>query len=90
MRMAIRDAGIGPEQVQYVNAHGTSTDVNDRVETLACKEVFGERAHFVAVPHWAQPDKSHAFREGFLEHYIDAGLVDVVPAAPAPAPRPEH
>jgi 3-oxoacyl-[acyl-carrier-protein] synthase II len=44
MRMAIRDAGIGPEQVQYVNAHGTSTDVNDRVETLACKEVFGERA----------------------------------------------
>jgi 3-oxoacyl-[acyl-carrier-protein] synthase II len=44
MRMAIRDAGIGPEQVQYVNAHGTSTDVNDRVETLACREVFGERA----------------------------------------------
>ena len=44
MRMAIRDAGIGTEQVQYVNAHGTSTDVNDRVETLACKEVFGERA----------------------------------------------
>lgn len=44
MRMAIRDAGVGSEQVQYVNAHGTSTDVNDRVETLACKEVFGERA----------------------------------------------
>src|SRR4029077_16943703 len=44
MRMAIRDAGLGPEHVQYVNAHGTSTDVNDRVESLACKEVFGERA----------------------------------------------
>jgi 3-oxoacyl-[acyl-carrier-protein] synthase II len=44
MRMAIRDAGIGAEAVQYVNAHGTSTDVNDRVETVACKEVFGERA----------------------------------------------
>jgi 3-oxoacyl-[acyl-carrier-protein] synthase II len=44
MRMAIKDAGIGPESVQYVNAHGTSTDVNDRVESLACKEVFGERA----------------------------------------------
>jgi 3-oxoacyl-[acyl-carrier-protein] synthase II len=44
MRMAIRDAGLGPESVQYVNAHGTSTDVNDRVESLACKEVFGERA----------------------------------------------
>lgn len=44
MRMAIRDAGLGPESIQYVNAHGTSTDVNDRVESLACKEVFGERA----------------------------------------------
>jgi 3-oxoacyl-[acyl-carrier-protein] synthase II len=44
MRMAIRDAGVNPEQVNYVNAHGTSTSVNDRVETVACKEVFGERA----------------------------------------------
>jgi 3-oxoacyl-[acyl-carrier-protein] synthase II len=44
MRMAIRDAGLGSENIQYVNAHGTSTDVNDRVESLACKEVFGERA----------------------------------------------
>lgn len=44
MRMAIRDAGITPDRVQYVNAHGTSTSVNDRVETVACKEVFGERA----------------------------------------------
>jgi len=44
MRMAIRDAGIGPGQIQYVNAHGTSTSVNDRVETVACKEVFGVRA----------------------------------------------
>jgi 3-oxoacyl-[acyl-carrier-protein] synthase II len=44
MRMAIRDAGITPDQVNYVNAHGTSTSVNDRVETVACREVFGERA----------------------------------------------
>jgi 3-oxoacyl-[acyl-carrier-protein] synthase II len=44
MRMAIQDAGITPEQVNYVNAHGTSTTVNDRVESLACKEVFGSRA----------------------------------------------
>ena len=44
MRMAIRDAGLRPADVDYVNAHGTSTQVNDRVETIACKEVFGERA----------------------------------------------
>jgi 3-oxoacyl-[acyl-carrier-protein] synthase II len=44
MRMAISDAGLGPADIQYVNAHGTSTAVNDRVETVACKQVFGERA----------------------------------------------
>jgi len=44
MRMALRDAGVSPDDVDYVNAHGTSTQVNDRVETVACKVVFGERA----------------------------------------------
>ena len=42
--MALEDAGLGSEAIGYVNAHGTSTDVNDRVETLAIKNVFGERA----------------------------------------------
>lgn len=44
MRMAIQDAGLDPSDIHYVNAHGTSTAVNDRVETVACKVVFGERA----------------------------------------------
>lgn len=44
MRMALKDAGLNPEQIDYVNAHGTSTAVNDRVETRACREVFGEHA----------------------------------------------
>ncbi|MFM9115878.1 MAG: beta-ketoacyl-[acyl-carrier-protein] synthase family protein, partial [Planctomycetota bacterium] len=44
MRMALRDAQLDPSAVHYVNAHGTSTSVNDRVETAACKQVFGERA----------------------------------------------
>ena len=44
MRMAIADAKLDPSDIGYVNAHGTSTSVNDRVETVACKEVFGERA----------------------------------------------
>jgi 3-oxoacyl-[acyl-carrier-protein] synthase II len=44
MRMALQDAGLNPEDVDYVNAHGTSTSVNDRVETVSCKVVFGDRA----------------------------------------------
>ena len=49
MRMAISDAGLNPDQIGYVNAHGTSTTVNDKVETLACKEVFGEMAPKIPV-----------------------------------------
>ncbi len=44
MEMAIKDAGLQPSDIDYVNAHGTSTTVNDKVETKACHEVFGERA----------------------------------------------
>lgn len=49
MKMAINDAGLDVNEVDYVNAHGTSTDYNDRFETLALKEVFGEHAYKLAV-----------------------------------------
>ena len=49
MRMAIRKAGIRPEEVDYINAHGTSTPYNDRLETLAIKTCFGEHARTLAV-----------------------------------------
>ena len=49
MRMALKDAGMTPEEVDYINAHGTSTDLNDRIETLAIKEVLGDRAYKVPV-----------------------------------------
>ncbi len=49
IRMALEDAGLGLEQIDYINAHGTSTAVNDRVETLAIKRVFGERAYQIPV-----------------------------------------
>ncbi|MCE5311068.1 MAG: beta-ketoacyl-ACP synthase II [Acidobacteriales bacterium] len=49
MRAAMHDAGIQPEQVDYINAHGTSTDVGDRIETLAIKRAFGEHAYKVAI-----------------------------------------
>jgi len=49
MRNAMRDAGITPDQVDYINAHGTSTDVGDRAETMAIKRAFGDHAYKVAV-----------------------------------------
>ncbi len=44
MTQSLHDAQLHPSDIGYVNAHGTSTTVNDRVETLACKKVFGSRA----------------------------------------------
>ena len=49
MQTAIRDARIRPEQVDYINAHGTSTPFNDRSETMAIKKVFADHAGKIAV-----------------------------------------
>jgi 3-oxoacyl-[acyl-carrier-protein] synthase II len=49
MRAALLDAGLTPDDVDYVNAHGTSTPLNDRAETAAIKRVFGERAYDMPV-----------------------------------------
>src|SRR5437016_2978702 len=49
MQKAIRDAGIQPDQVGYINAHGTSTPYNDKFETLAIKKTFGDHAYKLAV-----------------------------------------
>jgi 3-oxoacyl-[acyl-carrier-protein] synthase II len=49
MRAALRDAGLRPEDVDYVNAHGTSTELNDKIESHAIKQVFGAHARKLAV-----------------------------------------
>ena len=49
MQLALADAGLTPADIGYINAHGTSTAVNDKVETLAIKQVFGEHAYKVPV-----------------------------------------
>lgn len=49
MKEAIRDAGISPEEVEYINAHGTSTELNDINETKAIKSVFGDHAYKLVI-----------------------------------------
>jgi 3-oxoacyl-[acyl-carrier-protein] synthase II len=49
MKKAIADAGISADQIDYINAHGTSTEMNDRSETIAIKKVFGERAYKIPI-----------------------------------------
>ena len=49
MRLALADGGVKPEQIGYINAHGTSTHLNDSCETAAIKAVFGEHAYKLAV-----------------------------------------
>ncbi len=49
MRVAMRHAAVNPEEIDYINAHGTSTELNDKYETLAIKRAFGESARKVAI-----------------------------------------
>lgn len=49
MRLALADAGLRPEQIDYINAHGTATAVNDKNETNAIKSLFGEHAYKLSV-----------------------------------------
>ena len=49
MRLALQDAGLTPGEIETINAHGSSTPLNDRIETRAIKEVFGETSHRIPV-----------------------------------------
>ncbi len=49
MQMAIRRAGLAPTGIDYINAHGTSTPINDKVETMAIKKVFGDHAYKIPI-----------------------------------------
>ncbi|TFD99283.1 beta-ketoacyl-ACP synthase II [Jeotgalibacillus salarius] len=49
MKQSLEDAGLKPEEIGYINAHGTSTAYNDKYETMAIKEVFGEHAYHLGI-----------------------------------------
>ncbi len=49
MDMAIKDAGLKTTDINYINAHGTSTKLNDQIETLAIKKLFGEHAKKIPI-----------------------------------------
>ncbi|GIX46950.1 MAG: hypothetical protein KatS3mg131_1161 [Candidatus Tectimicrobiota bacterium] len=49
MRLALREAGVAPEAIGYIHAHGSATPLNDKIETLAIKRVFGKRAYAIPV-----------------------------------------
>jgi len=49
LRAALKDANLKPEEIDYVNAHGTSTELNDKYETMALKTAFGDHAHKLAI-----------------------------------------
>ena len=49
MKMAIEDAALDIKDIDYINAHGTSTPTNDRIETMAIKNLFGDIAHEIPV-----------------------------------------
>ncbi|HEY2881288.1 MAG TPA: beta-ketoacyl-[acyl-carrier-protein] synthase family protein [Pirellulales bacterium] len=63
MAMALKDAGVNPQEISYVNAHGTGTVLNDKVETLAIKKIFGDDAYRVPI----------SSTKSMLGHFTTAG-----------------
>ena len=75
MRAAMARAGIEPEEVDYINAHGTSTPLNDRYETMAIRDVFGEHADRLAVSS-TKSMLGHAMgASGAIEAYVCARVI---------------
>jgi 3-oxoacyl-[acyl-carrier-protein] synthase II len=92
MDMAVQKANIAPQQVAYINAHGTSTPHNDRIETLAIKNLFGEHAYKMAISSTKSMTGHLLGAAGGLEAGITALAVHhqtVPPTINLDAPDPE-
>lgn len=82
MQMAINDANVKPEEVDYINAHGTSTDMNDKYETQAIKNIFGAHAKQLAVSSTKSMTGHLLGAAGGVEGVISVKAIDdgIVPA----------
>jgi beta-ketoacyl-acyl-carrier-protein synthase II len=76
MRMALARAGIGPEEVGYINAHGTSTPLNDRYETMAIRDVFGDHADRLLVSSTKSMIGHAMGAAGAIEAYVCARVLE--------------
>ena len=76
MRAALERAGIGPEGVDYINAHGTSTPLNDRYETMAIRDVFGDHADRLAVSSTKSMIGHAMGAAGAIEAFVCVKVVD--------------
>lgn len=82
MKQALADANVAPEEVDYINAHGTSTDMNDRYETQAIKNIFGDHAKKLAVSSTKSMTGHLLGAAGGVESVISVKAIDdgIVPA----------
>jgi len=76
MRAALARAGIGPEEVDYINPHGTSTPINDRFETMAIRAVFGDHADDLAVSSTKSMTGHAMGAAGAIEAFVCAKVID--------------
>jgi beta-ketoacyl-acyl-carrier-protein synthase II len=76
MRAALARAGIGPDEVGYINAHGTSTPLNDRYETMAIRDVFGEHADRLLVSSTKSMIGHAMGAAGAIEAYVCAKVLE--------------
>ena len=92
MRMALEEAAVNPEEVDYINAHGTGTRLNDVTETQAIKEVFGGHARSLAISSTKSMHGHAMGATGAVELVATALAIErgvVPPTANYAAPDPE-
>ena len=73
MQKALQDANVQPEEVDYINAHGTSTPYNDKFETMAIKKTFGDHAYKVAISSTKPPPRELGTPSSPLGNYTSLG-----------------